>query len=194
MGLSAYLWMKDGAVARPGNVDEQSDQHFGWIELKDYVHKIGPNSHGFDIMKKLDNNTPWMSQCVMTGATIERALLHSVSDHNTLTLYEMENLVLLSTESREDDEEQADQVSAAIQTIAANSGQTAPTDEWTVAPYTSYSVEESADRYELFEAVCGRVKLTHRQRDRAGDTGLDALTQSILSGSGQLPDGFFTSD
>ena len=191
MGLEAYMWMtEDGTTARPGNIDDADHQHHGWIELKDYVHKLSPNMKSFDIMKKLDNNTPWMSEMCMSGKVIERVLIHSVSDENTLTMYELRNVVLLSTESREDDEEQADQIAAAIQTVAANSDKPAVSDEWTTGVYTSYNVEESADRYELFQVVCADVKLTSSQRDKAA---LATLVSSITGATDQTQaTGFFT--
>lgn len=182
MGLEAYLWIKNGDAGLTGNIEDANHQHQGWIELKDYVHRLSSNSKTFEIMKKLDNTTPWLAERVMTGAVIDRMLLHAVSDADTLTLYELRNVVLLSTESREDDEEQADQVAAAVQTIAANSAQG---DQWAAAPFTSYNVEESADRYELFQAVCAAVKLTSTPRDKAG---LNQLTQTILAGGQPAPE------
>lgn len=155
MSLEAYMWIanNDQAIQCEGRITIAGDKHYGWVKLRDFVHKLSPKVKMFEIMKKLDGYTPEMANWCMNGTVIDRVFVHSTNGGTTLAMYELRNVVFLSTESRESDEEYADHQTAAIQVIAENSGDTSPATG-------THTKTVSSDRYELFQAVCSHVIIT----------------------------------
>ena len=153
MSLEAYMWIanNDQAIQCEGRITIAGDKHYGWVKLRDFVHKLSPKVKMFEIMKKLDGYTPEMANWCMNGTVIDRVFVHSTNGGTTLAMYELRNVVFLSTESRDSAEEYPDHELEAIQVIAENSVAT---------PTQTHTKLVSADRYELFQAVCSHVIIT----------------------------------